>query len=204
MRGTELGIGLVDGYLYAVSPLLSSAPARQFPANARVPGRGGRGRGPHTPIIVGVATAVVGIAAVALRPLPVWHPHSTTAHMTALVNPTLTLVSIGFSILCGSRSAAAIGAKRRPPRSGRSRRCWRWSPEVHRTLHPQIVCVSTRYSWRVAASASSAKSRRTSKNSFDCPMNRPSCVKAVTAPIATPLVAVGRTMEQAGKCALRN
>src|SRR4030095_6945079 len=42
------------------------------------------------------------------------------------------------------------------------------------------------------------------KKSGDCPMNRPMSVKNLSAPIAAPLVSVGRITEQLGSFRLRN
>src|SRR5579885_3513109 len=56
---------------------------------------------------------------------------------------------------------------------------------------------------RTAASACCASSCRVAKNSFDWPMKRPSSVRALTAPIAAPVVLVGRTMETGGNLRLR-
>jgi hypothetical protein len=63
------------------------------------------------------------------------------------------------------------------------------------------------YYWafsRLAWSASEAKSLKSWKNSEVWPMNSPSLVRALTAPIAIPCVSVGRMIEQSGKLRLRN
>src|SRR5258708_7843190 len=57
---------------------------------------------------------------------------------------------------------------------------------------------SSRYYPRRAASAASASCWRTAKNSFDWPMNSPSSVKALSAPMAAPFVSVGRMIETGG------
>src|SRR6266481_1615644 len=62
----------------------------------------------------------------------------------------------------------------------------------------------TAYPSRLAASAASARSRRSSKNADDWPMNNPSAVSALAAPIAAPLVWVGRMIEHTGNFRLRN
>src|SRR5258708_11818541 len=54
-----------------------------------------------------------------------------------------------------------------------------------------------------AASACCASSCRTAKNSGDWPMNSPSAVKALAAPIAAPCVSVGRMIETTGNLRLR-
>src|SRR5208337_1104652 len=75
----------------------------------------------------------------------------------------------------------------------------------HRSV-ASTVChrVSANQPSRWASSASSARSRRYAKNSCDWPMKSPSAVKALRAPIAAPFVAVGRMIEHAGSCLLRN
>src|SRR5439155_18889185 len=62
----------------------------------------------------------------------------------------------------------------------------------------------TVYIPRLAASASTANWCRSSKNWGDWPINSPSAVSAFTAPIAAPLVLVGRTIEHRGNFRLRN
>src|SRR6202051_758871 len=57
---------------------------------------------------------------------------------------------------------------------------------------------------RTARSASIARVRMKLKNSFDWPMKRPSAVRAFNAPMAAPLVWVGRMIEHAGSFRLRN
>src|SRR6266478_1225349 len=57
---------------------------------------------------------------------------------------------------------------------------------------------------RLASSASSARSRRSSKNADDWPMKSPMAVRNFRAPVAAPSVAVGRTIEHAGSFRLRN
>src|SRR3989454_4250663 len=57
---------------------------------------------------------------------------------------------------------------------------------------------------RRAASASAASWFSSSKNWDDWPMNSPSAVSALTAPIAAPFVLVGRTIEHRGNFRLRN
>src|SRR6202158_5690453 len=54
-----------------------------------------------------------------------------------------------------------------------------------------------RYS-RTAKSASIARVRMNLKNSFDWPMKSPSAVRAFSAPMAAPLVWVGRMIEHGG------
>jgi hypothetical protein len=58
--------------------------------------------------------------------------------------------------------------------------------------------------WRRALSASVAKSFNSWKNSGVWPMKSPSLVRALAAPIAIPLVSVGRIIEQRGKLRFRN
>src|ERR1700675_2321630 len=60
-----------------------------------------------------------------------------------------------------------------------------------------------RYS-RTAKSASIARVRMKLKKSFDWPMKSPSAVRAFSAPMAAPLVWVGRMMETGGSFRLRN
>ena len=55
-----------------------------------------------------------------------------------------------------------------------------------------------------AASAACAKRLSRSKNALDWPLNSPSSVRPLTAPIAAPFVSVGRIIEQLGKVLLRN
>src|SRR5258706_16255695 len=57
---------------------------------------------------------------------------------------------------------------------------------------------------RTARSASIARVRMKLKNSFDWPMKRPSAVRAFSAPMAAPLVWVGRMIEHAGSFRLMN
>src|SRR6202795_2195299 len=60
-----------------------------------------------------------------------------------------------------------------------------------------------RYS-RTAKSASIARARMKLKKSFDWPMKSPSPVRAFSAPMAAPLVWVGRMIETGGSFRLRN
>src|SRR5260370_11268202 len=57
---------------------------------------------------------------------------------------------------------------------------------------------------RRALSASSARSRQNWKNSGDWPMKSPSLVNPFRAPVAAPLVAVGRMMDTGGNWRLGN
>ena len=57
---------------------------------------------------------------------------------------------------------------------------------------------------RLAASASSAKSRRNAKNAGDCPIKSPIAIRKLSAPVAAPVVLVGRIMEHAGRLLLKN
>src|SRR5580704_5266600 len=61
-------------------------------------------------------------------------------------------------------------------------------------------CQSSRY----ASSASSARRLSRSKNAWDWPLNSPSSVRPLTAPIAAPFVSVGRIIEHLGKVLFRN
>src|SRR5439155_22591844 len=56
----------------------------------------------------------------------------------------------------------------------------------------------------LALSASSARSCMNAKKAGDCPMKSPMSVKNLRAPMATPLVSVGRMTEQGGSLRLRN
>jgi len=42
------------------------------------------------------------------------------------------------------------------------------------------------------------------KNAGDCPIKSPSAVRLANAAVAAPVVSVGRMMEHAGRCLLRN
>src|SRR6266478_2295179 len=57
---------------------------------------------------------------------------------------------------------------------------------------------------RLAASASSANSRRNAKNAGGCPMKSPMAVRNLRAAIAAPAVLVGRIMEHTGRLRLKN
>src|SRR5258706_12625059 len=75
---------------------------------------------------------------------------------------------------------------------------------LRRIICPCANCIISRcYYERWAASACCANFCRTMKNSFDWPMNSPSSVKALTAPMAAPFVSVGRMIEQTGNMRLR-
>jgi hypothetical protein len=66
------------------------------------------------------------------------------------------------------------------------------------------VRILNRQHSRVAASASIASPFRYSKKAGLWPMKSPIAVKKLTTPIATPVVSVGRIMEQTGSARLRN
>ena len=55
-----------------------------------------------------------------------------------------------------------------------------------------------------ASSASRARRLSRSKNARDWPLNNPSSVSALAAPLAAPFVSVGRIIEHLGKVLLRN
>src|SRR6478672_10787537 len=55
---------------------------------------------------------------------------------------------------------------------------------------------------RWAASAAAASSLRNEKKAGDCPMNSPIAVRNFSAPVAAPVVFVGRITEHAGKLVL--
>src|SRR5712664_452449 len=57
---------------------------------------------------------------------------------------------------------------------------------------------------RLAASASSANSRRNAKKAPDCRIKSPIAVRKLSAPVAAPVVLVGRMMEHAGRLLLKN
>src|SRR6267378_7407913 len=73
-----------------------------------------------------------------------------------------------------------------------------------RQRQDQRSCSLAAYSSRWALSASSARSLRNAKNSFDWPMKSPLAVRNLAASIAAPFVWVGRTIEHVGNCRLRN
>src|SRR5437879_3345290 len=99
-------------------------------------------------------------------------------------------------------------SERPPPGLSRVWRRIRGSRGYGLLQHPrssvrQRLKLSLRYHPCRAASAASARSRRMAKNAGDWPMNSPSAVKALSAPIAAPCVSVGRMIETAGNVRLR-
>jgi hypothetical protein len=105
----------------------------------------------------------------------------------------------------------------------RHKKAWTDAPEIIQAAafiaDPQNKTGAARSSWRrlsknrgnpvqghsrLASSASSARSRNSSKKSSDWPMKRPMSVKNLTAPMATPCVSVGRMIEHLGSFRLRN
>ena len=57
---------------------------------------------------------------------------------------------------------------------------------------------------RYASSASSARRWSRATNAWDWPLNSPSSVRALIAPLAAPFVSVERIIEQSGNLLLRN
>ena len=93
-----------------------------------------------------------------------------------------------------------LRAGRLPLASGWRRVVWRWggdwaapAPREKSSLLERSVHVPCR-----AASAACANRVMRAKNSADCPMKRPSLVKALTVPMAAPSVWVGRMIETIG------
>ena len=66
-----------------------------------------------------------------------------------------------------------------------------------------LFCGAGRQS-RCAASAAAARLPRSVKNACDWPMKSPMALKNLTAPVATPVVFVGRITEHTGKLVLMN
>src|ERR1700758_2890444 len=71
-------------------------------------------------------------------------------------------------------------------------------------LHPPLRGRAGLNYPRLALSASSAKSRSSSKNAGDWPMKSPMAVRKFTTPMAMPFVSVGRMIEHGGSLRLRN
>jgi hypothetical protein len=75
-------------------------------------------------------------------------------------------------------------------------------------LVPPFRALASHSGWMLnppyASSASRARRLSRLKNAWDWPLNSPSSVRALTAPLAAPFVSVGRIIEHLGKVLLRN
>ncbi len=118
-------------------------------------------------------------------------PSSWAAYKSAAVSCRKATVSSKKEEPCGFFGIAYLKPNDQP-HSGPTSRVWfRGKPSDHSPP-------------RRASSASSARSRSSSKNCGDWPMKSPMAVKNLSAPMAAPFVWVGRMIEHTGNFRLRN